>query len=162
MNKEWKKALILMKEKREDDVMQKTLRRSESIKNKLSLSKGILQENQAKKKEESEEQKLKIQMQFEKLRDKNLKRINSIEIARKKTDLVLKRRMLKLSEGKLKNMEFIREKFLSRSTKSCENIKLNLKAIYDQKIEKQHEKAEKDFLKYTEHVICFFYLLKIY
>jgi len=162
MNKEWKKTLFQMKEKREDNAMQKTLRRSESIQNKISSTKGLLNENRAKKKEESVEQKLKVQMQFEKLRDKNIRRENSIEMERKKTDLVLKRRMLKLSEGKHKNMEFIREKFLSRSTKSCENLKINLKAIYDAKIEKQHEKAEKAFFKYTEHVIYFFYLLKIY
>ena len=153
LNSKWKKNLILMKEKRQDDSQNKLLKRSESLKMRGAIMGKVMKENQQRKIKESEEHLLKIHQAAENSKLRFIRRSESIEEERRKTDLELKLKMDKLCEGKRKNMEDIQNKFFTRSANSISHIKTQWQIINERELEKEKNMEEKAFDKYTQHVI---------
>ena len=155
-NSTWKKNLFQMREKKEEDFMQTSMRRTESMNLKGSKIAKLLRENKEKQIQKSEEEFRKTQKTLEKIKYNNMKRDRSIEDNRKQTKEQVLDKIYKYSNSRKQLMdEAINQNYL----KSCKNqdyIKTQWKMLTEKELERTEVIKEHSFLKFKSFVIFHF------
>ena len=142
-----------MKEKQQDDLLQQTMRRSESLKMKGSQFNKLLREKKENKLKEVEAHKLKIQRELENIKMKNIRRAQSIEANRQKTGHEVEDRLNKFRFIRNKNIKEIKDKFVSKANSSLTQYKVHMGILSDKEIEKEENLKEAAFMKFSKFVI---------